>query len=291
MDDEQLDMRISLVEARLNDIQFSTAEAGAVGDAPVAAPIITGDPCCTPYTVRWADDLEQWIIWIPENCLYVNGVEMYPESQLVPAGGSHPAGWYALSCVDELSPTLYLNVMVPSDEGDESSSDSDEDPVVTAVFTETPEEPGEDETVWPILICTLSGKESVQLVSSVITIGGGGRCQAAADIGCYSLVYDEHGSVSGFKNCYFMVGGLLYGGPNSTPGSGINALKIPCSGYDAASNATMEAYSSLEALQAAQSDYSYYIIPLWNLVQSGSRLVAVADFRSCPSASMGESGL
>lgn len=90
-------------------------------------------------------------------------------------------------------------------------------------------------------------------------------------------------------NCYYDVGGKTYDMEDQDlpeveeDAELFVALKVAATGYVV--SAEIETYETFAALQSAQADRDYYVIPLYKLAASGAVLV---DFRVGPSASMGE---
>ena len=109
-----------------------------------------------------------------------------------------------------------------------------------------------------------------------------GVVEVSAD-GPFSPIYDTEGEdpevVTGFANCYWQNAGVTQHMSDQTiPGTdGFIALKA---GATSATNgtATLYCYANLAALQAAQQDVAYFIVPLYRIV--GSKITL--DMRRMP---------
>ena len=114
--------------------------------------------------------------------------------------------------------------------------------------------------------------------------GGGGEAVDVPADGPFSPVYDTEGEdeevVTGFQNCYWMNGGMTVhmSGTRSIPGTdGFIALKAGAT-PSTSGTATLYCYANLAALQAAQRDVAYFIVPLY--VVSSSKITL--DLRRMP---------
>ena len=148
-----------------------------------------------PYTVQWAqsanDGSGAWIIWLPsDDCLMVGGAPIDLTSALTEAGGEYPTGWYLLDEIAEDADSVYLNVHVPKeeesqggdepepeaegDDGEGGEGEEDEEAEITANFAASADEAEEGETVWAIEVAKLNAKNVIQVVRSILTLGGDG---------------------------------------------------------------------------------------------------------------------
>lgn len=102
--------------------------------------------------------------------------------------------------------------------------------------------------------------------------------------GPFSPVYDEDGDdpevVTGFENCYWMNGGVTIHmeDQDDIPGTdGFIALKAGAT-PDASGDASLECYADIEALNNAQRDIAFFIVPLYIFEESK----IVLDLRRIP---------
>lgn len=156
--------------------------------------------------------------------------------------------------------------------------------------TDTPGGTSQDETINLKLYDFDDKKVTMDYRTTFLTVGGGSK--EPEDKSCYRLDRNAQGEITGFANCYFMCGGLLYEGPTAALQGGIAALSIPCQGDSDPSGATIEFYAGITALKTAMRDLTKYTIPLYEFSVSDAGVVSVVtDFRTMPNASMGEVGL
>lgn len=113
----------------------------------------------------------------------------------------------------------------------------------------------------------------------------GDSVEVSAD-GPFSPVYEEDEEtdeptdvVAGFQNCYWQNGGVtMHMEDQEIPGTdGFVALKAGATPYTSGT-ATLECYESFAALQAAQQDVAYFIVPLYRVADSKITL----DMRRMP---------
>ena len=99
-----------------------------------------------------------------------------------------------------------------------------------------------------------------------------------------------------FKNLYYDIGGKTYEMPADesldTPSVEISGVKegdifaIKVTATGAVPSATLESYQNIADLKSAQSDYNYFVRPLYKVGSGGS---IECDFRTGPTLDMGES--
>jgi len=103
---------------------------------------------------------------------------------------------------------------------------------------------------------------------------------ALEDNGTFAPVYnDSTGNLSGFRNCYWMNGGVTVamGNQSFAIQNGVVALRAGATPATSGS-ASLVSYADIAALQAAQKDVAYFIVPLY-IVESAQ--IAV-DLRRIP---------
>ena len=105
--------------------------------------------------------------------------------------------------------------------------------------------------------------------------------------GCYDIEYDDEAEEYTLSNCYYRISGKTYEGPDTLPGdleSCILALKVTANSSSAPS-ATLETYANIAALNTAETDTEYIIIPLYTFDSEGA---ITCDWRKSALASMME---
>lgn len=112
--------------------------------------------------------------------------------------------------------------------------------------------------------------------------GGGG----SSNPGRFELTLSEDGDSYTLENPYYDVGGRTYLAETpqavSSSFSGVLALKVSMT--TSVPQASVVTYGGLDGLQQAQSDYSYYVFPLYWLEDGAVK----CDFRVGPFAIAGE---
>lgn len=146
------------------------APPAAVGKTRLGRPVAVQDNAfADPFEVRWAASAEGWIIWLPDDCLMVDGEAIDLTEDLEAAGGSYPEGWYKLG-VDADATSIYLNIYLPPERGDDEEEEPEEP------SGEFSAEASTDEDTWPVLIASMTGKSVRQTVSSGLVLSGFGPC-------------------------------------------------------------------------------------------------------------------
>lgn len=137
---------------------------------------------------------------------------------------------------------------------------------------------------------------TVQFVSGVVCFSDG----EGGLPGVFEPVYDDDGkTVTGFKNCYYQVGGFTHDlgdqdlDPNST-GFVVLAVGVSGSATSASPSAYISVYSSLSLLNLAQRDLSTVKVPLYKVEDSKievdmRRTPMTGVFEFFPSSPSGES--
>lgn len=140
------------------------APPAAVGQTRSGRPMaVQDDSFAAPYEVRWAASAEDWIIWLPDECLSVDGEAIDLTEDLEAAGGAYPEGWYKLG-LDESATAVYLNLYLPPEGGE------DEEPQEPS--GEFSAEASTEDDTWPVLVATIEGKSVRQTVASALVISG-----------------------------------------------------------------------------------------------------------------------
>lgn len=170
--------------------------AAAVSSRAVRPMAVQGDDYAAPYTIRWAESCGGWIIWLPDECLAVDGEPIDVAAGLEDAGGSYPQGWYKLD-VAESAESVYLNIYLPPG-GDEA--EEPEDP-----SGEFAEDPSQDEDTWPVLIASMAEKAVRQTVSSALVLSGIGGVRWLNDMsGDLEILPDEDASIDIDGETYYV---------------------------------------------------------------------------------------
>ena len=169
--------------------------AAAVSSRAVRPMAVQGDDYAAPYTIRWAESCGGWIIWLPDECLAVDGEAIDLTADLEAAGGDYPAGWYKLG-IESDATSVYLNIYLPHGEEDEEP----EEP--SGEFAE--EASGEDDT-WPVLIASMDGRNVRQTVASALVLSGLGGVRWLNDMaGDLEILPDEDASIDIDGETYYV---------------------------------------------------------------------------------------
>ena len=126
----------------------------------------------------------------------------------------------------------------------------------------------------------------IRLRADKLPAGGGGAAVAVSADGPFSPIYEEDGegepteTVTGFQNCFWQLGGVTQQLEDQTSIPGTDGFIVLKAGATPSTSGTasLYCYSSLAALQAAQHDLEYFIVPLYRVASSKITL----DMRRMP---------
>lgn len=245
-----------------------------------------------PYEVRFDSSLNDgdggWKIYLPTaHLLSVGGeyVALGGVSALEDANGDG-TGWFEFDDIDLEATHVWLVVSA-------DASGSASGPTVTAEFAAEDDEDAQGNVCIAELSYTAPTNSEPAVVSikqsvvGAIQLGGAdGASVAVSADGPFSPLYEEDevtgeptDVVTGFQNCYWQNGGVtVLMSDQDIPGTaGYIALKAGAT-PSTTGTATLECYATLAAMQTAQRDRGYFIVPLYRVASAKITL----DMRRMP---------
>lgn len=252
-----------------------------------------------PFEVRWDATLNDgegaWKIYLPTEHLlsyggtYVNTSDISGATPIPDANGDDTA-WSVLDDIDTSADHVWL-VVRAGESG------------ITAAFSDEEGQSVTGSSVLNVCIAEISYEESEaeggsptievnQSTVGALHLSGGGGEPPAVTPGPFNPLLDAAGELIGFEMCYWQGGGKTYFLPGVQPyvgaavpegRTGFVALRA-CATFGTLGDATLQGYATFAALQAAQENMEYFVVPLYYVEADKIKL----DLRAIPFAQLSE---